>query len=150
MAARDLDLATLDALGAWVIVLDPRGQVLQANRALVAESGRGSDDWVGRPVAELFELGEDSTAAQRILADVAAHSFPNRYRGTFRTGDGRLMSATWVNSALFDEDGEVAAIVGTAIGDENDDGPAAMLLESEDRFQALARCGAYLTHLTSI
>jgi PAS domain S-box-containing protein len=134
-----LDPRTLDALGCWVIVLDRQGRVAHVNPALVEASGLEGESWAGRPVWEVFSLGEDATAVQRILSDRERRHFPNSYESAFRTADGRVLRARWMNTALFDEGGELAAIIGagTEVGVESE--LPELLLESESRFSALAR-----------
>ncbi len=134
-----LDPGTLDALGCWVIVLDRQGRVAHVNPALVEASGLGGETWVGRSVWEVFSLGEDATAVQRILADRERRQFPNTYESAFRTADGRVLRARWMNTALFDEAGELVAIIGAGAEASVDSELPELLLESESRFNALAR-----------
>ncbi len=139
MAGPDLDFATLDALGVWVIVLDRRGRIVHANRALLEAGGIEAEKWEGRPVWEVFSLGVDAKAIQQIWADLETRHFPNSYEAVYRRADGTLIRSTWRNTALLDERGQIRSIVGTALGAAVESEPSAMLAESEDRFQALAR-----------
>ncbi len=139
MTTPELDFATLDALGAWVIVLDRRGRVIHANRALVDATGIAAEKWEGRPVWEVFSLGDDAKAVRQIWTDIETRHFPNSYEGAFRHADGRLLRSTWRNTAILDERGRIAAILGTALGAVVESEPTALLVESEERFQALAR-----------
>ncbi|MDJ0867003.1 MAG: PAS domain S-box protein [Myxococcota bacterium] len=139
MVTLDLDAASFDALGAWVVVLDAEGTLLHANSVFCAALGVQPQACAGRPVWELFDLGLESRAVQQIFADLRESNFPNRYPWIGRRADGGLLHATWINSAVVDAEGRIARIVGVGFpADPAQTESLALLHESEERFRALA------------
>ena len=117
--------AVLNAVGRAVIATDTGGTVLHWNRAAELLYGWAPDDIVGRDVADLLvPPGPDAGA---ILAEVAAGK---EWSGELLTRhkDGQILEVSLLCRPVFDELGQVVAVVG-----ESEDASAERRLQAEFR-----------------
>ncbi len=115
MPLDDHDLAqiVIETVGALVVVLDREGRILRWNAACEAATGYTRDEMLGKSIGPLL-LPEEREGVNAIFERLLAKD-SNQHENHWitRRGDRRLIA--WSNTPLLDEQGEVAAVVGTGI-----------------------------------
>jgi len=137
VSERDFIAAVLDIAGALVVVLDAKGRVLRFNRACEQLSGYQASEVAGRTFWELFIPRDEREEVLNIFNKLKGGSFPNTYEGHWITRDGARRFITWSNSAIVDQHGQVAYIIGTGIDNTEKRSAESALRDSEARFRAV-------------
>jgi PAS domain S-box-containing protein len=127
---RVLGQGLLEALPLAVIATDPDGLVIFWNTAAERLYGWSTEEALGRPVIELTPAAGAPTAqSEEILERLAAgQSWSGQF--TVRHRDGHNFVAWVTDVPVFDDDGELVAIVGIS------DDLAAMRAEGRERIDA--------------
>jgi PAS domain S-box-containing protein len=112
---RNLVSTILNIAGALVVVLDREGKIERFNRACERATGYSFDDVRGRTFAEVLLPEEEQQAVMDIFARLRAGEFPIRHENHWLTKEGRERLISWSNTALVNELGEVAYLIGTGI-----------------------------------
>jgi PAS domain S-box-containing protein len=112
---RDFTREVLDRAGFLVVVLDPDGSITTFNRACEELTGYASTDVVGRPFWELMLGPEEAAAVHATFSTLDPAGFPNTFENDWVGPDGRRRRIAWRNTALVDEEGRVAYVVGTGL-----------------------------------
>lgn len=112
---RNLLSTVLDTAGALVVVMDRTGRIRRFNHACEETSGYRAAEVQGKFVWDLLLRDEDVESVKHVFAGLAGGQFPNHHENHWlgKSGEHRLIA--WTNSAIEDEAGEVAWVIGTGI-----------------------------------
>jgi PAS domain S-box-containing protein len=105
----------LETLGALVIVLDPRGRVIQFNRACENLTGWKFQEVMERPFWEIFILSEEMKQVKAVFDDLKSGNFPNIYENFWLTKKGERRLIAWSNTVVVGDSNEVEYVIGTGI-----------------------------------
>lgn len=130
--------AILDTLDALVLVLDRQGNVVLFNQACVRLTGYDFDEVKDRPFFEIFLIPEEIEPVKEVFGRLSAGMFPNQHENYWvtKTGDRRLIA--WSNTALTEENGDVAYVVGTGIDMTEKQAAEEKIRQSEQDFRMIA------------
>ena len=106
--------AVVETSGALIVVLDRRGRVVQWNASCARLTGWSADEALGRPVWE-FLLPEERGEVRDVFDRLLARDFPSQHENHWVTRHGQPRLIAWSNTAILDDAGEVALLVGTGI-----------------------------------
>jgi PAS domain S-box-containing protein len=114
--ARDHALAeaVVETSGALIVVLDRTGRIVRWNASCARLTGWSAVEAVGRLIWE-FLLPEERDAVREVFERLVARDFPTQHENHWLTRIGPPRLVTWSNTAILDEGGEVALLVGTGI-----------------------------------
>lgn len=127
----------LDSLFAFVAVLTPAGEVLEANRAPLEAAGLTLDEVRGRPFWDCAWWAHDAAIQARVrhACARAAKGEPSRFDATMRgVGDQRIVIDFQVEP-LRDADGRITHLIPSATDITARAAAEAALAESEGRFR---------------
>lgn len=112
---RDFISATLNTVGALVIVLDPQGRIMRFNRTCEQITGYSFGEVRHKHFWDLLLIDEEIAPVKQTFSKLRAGEFPNQFENYWitRNGDRRLIA--WSNTALIDQEGNVEYIIGTGI-----------------------------------
>jgi len=114
-AERDFVSAVLGTAAALVIVFDPEGRVVRANKACEEASGYSFEELKHRTIWDLLLLPEEADAVRESFVELCAGHFPNQLDNHWRHRDGSLRLIAWSNTCLLDEQGAVQYVIETGI-----------------------------------
>lgn len=134
---RNFAQAILNMAGGLVVVLDRQGQIVQFNQTCERVTGYRFEEVVNRPIWEIFLLPTERDNVQAAFQGLLAHQFPNQYENHWLTKGGEPRLIAWSNTALLDDDGEVAYIIATGLDVTADRQREAALERSETTNRAL-------------
>ncbi len=106
--------AVVETSGALIVVLDRTGVIVGWNASCARLTGWSAAEAIGRPVWE-FLLPEEREGVRAVFDRLVAGDFPNAHENHWLTRDGTPRLIAWSNTALLDDTGELAALVGTGI-----------------------------------
>jgi PAS domain S-box-containing protein len=132
--------AVMDSMFAFVGVLTPGGDLIEANRAALEAASLQPEDVLNRPFEEAYWWAYDP-AVQRQLReaiDRAAAGHPSRYDVLIRLGPDRLEPIDFMIAPLRNADGRITHLVPSAMIITQRVEAEAALRESEARFRTLA------------
>lgn len=112
---RDFTTSILETVGALIVVLDAEGTVVRFNHACEQTTGYRAEEMVGRPVWDVLLLPEEVGNVRKVLDELTAGRFPNRYRNAWLTRAGERRIMDWSNTALLDDKGAVVNVIATGI-----------------------------------
>jgi len=112
---RNFIAAVLDTVSTLVVVLDRQGRFVRFNRACEQITGYSQAEVLGKTLWELFILPDERELVRERFTELKAGRFPNQGENYWMTKDGGRRLIDWTNTALLDEGGEVAHIIGTGI-----------------------------------
>jgi PAS domain S-box-containing protein len=112
---RDFIATVLNTVGALVIVLDTQGRIVRFNRTCEQTTGYSFDEVRHRYFWDLFLLPEEIAPVKATFAALQAGHFPNTFENHWKTRTGERYLIAWANTALVNDDGSVAYIIGTGI-----------------------------------
>ncbi|MBI1186700.1 MAG: PAS domain-containing protein [Alphaproteobacteria bacterium] len=107
----------LDAVSVMALVLDDRGALLSANRAVLAAADLQPSDVLGASLPETYWWSWSEEAQERLRAAIdaaRAGAAPAAYREKLRVGESRLLTVVMQLSPLRDSNGAVRNIVVSA------------------------------------
>ncbi len=106
----ELHAELLDRVEAAVMAVDLSGRILFANRYVEQLYGWTPDELVGNDSAAFAGVAVSPEVAREIFEALRAHA---SWEGTFdvRRKDGTLVSVRAIDSALYDDDGELVGVV---------------------------------------
>ena len=93
-----------DAAAEYIFVIDPEGQIIQANRYVYEQSGYKSDEVIGRDIKEFFS--EDSKGICDCNFPTLREQGYNRAEVEFVCKDGRVIQMECSATAVPDENGD--------------------------------------------
>jgi PAS domain S-box-containing protein len=107
--------AILDTVGALVVVLDTQGRIVGFNQACERTTGYSEEEVVGQCLWDLLLIPEEVEPVSGVFSELRAGTFPNEHENLWVTREGDRRLIAWSNTALLDDDGEVAYVIGTGI-----------------------------------
>jgi PAS domain S-box-containing protein len=132
--------AVIDSMFAFVGVLTPVGELVEANRAALEAASLKPEDVLHRPFEETYWWAYDP-AVQRQLRDAierAAAGEPSRYDVRVRLAPDRFEPIDFMIAPLRDEAGRITHLIPSAIIISERVAAETALRESEERFRTLA------------
>ena len=152
-AARDEDLAQsllsdiiLQTIAGLAVVLDRQGRIVRFNQACERATGYSFAEVKGRHLWDFLLPADEIEGVRAVFEALKAGQFPNKYKNHWLTKDGGSRLIAWSNSAVVDDDGEVAYVIGTG-ADITEQRQAEEALrwsrEDLDRAQAVAQTGSW-------
>ncbi|NUN12632.1 MAG: PAS domain S-box protein [Myxococcales bacterium] len=112
---RNLTSSILDTVGALVVVLDAKGQIVRLNRACEDLTGYSFAEVYGRPFWEFLIPPDQVEAVRDVFSRLAAGSFPNQYENDWIHRNGTRRWIAWSNTCILDDAGAVQYVIGTGI-----------------------------------
>lgn len=112
---RDLLAAVLDTAATLVVVLDRTGRIVRFNRACERLTGYLLAEARGKLLWDFLLVPEEVERVKAVFAELQAGQFPNRFENLWQTRDGSVRLIDWANTAILDDRGAVAYVVGTGI-----------------------------------
>jgi PAS domain S-box-containing protein len=109
-----LDYATLDALGALVIVLDPGGAIVRWNRACADLTGYSAEEVLHRKLWDVLVEPRDAAALKEALQGAREDRRPRRFVAAARRRAGDRRSIALVASPALEDDlgGDLLRLIG--------------------------------------
>jgi len=111
---RNVVSAILDTVGALVVVLDPGGQILRANRACERMSGRGADAIRGRSFWDLFVAPEEGRPTRRTRR-LVRREMRSEFESELLAADGSRRRIAWSSTVLPANGAAPACVIATGI-----------------------------------
>ena len=131
----DVAVTILQTIGVLVVVLDTEGCIVKFNSACERLTGYTYDEVKGKPLWDLFLFPEEQETVKAVFRQLRAGMFPNEHENYWRTKDGRRRMIAWSNTALVDDVGKVALIIGTGTDITERKKSEEALKASEKRFR---------------
>jgi PAS domain S-box-containing protein len=107
--------AILDTAAALVVVLDRKGRIIRFNHACEKATGYTFNEVKGKMLWDLFILPEEAEPVRSVFEKLKRGEFPNEFENYWMTKDGSRRLIAWSNTALLDDHGSVAYVIGTGI-----------------------------------
>ena len=95
----------MKTVGALVIVLDPKGRIVQFNSACESTTGYRFEEVQGQPFWDILLVPEEVDPVKAVFADLSSGMFPNTHENYWKTKDGSLRWIAWSNTCLVDSQG---------------------------------------------
>jgi PAS domain S-box-containing protein len=128
----------IETTRALIIVLDAEGRVVMFNPACERVSGYRFEEVRGRVIWDFLLTPEEREPVKTVFRELRAGNFPNQFQNYWVTKSGALRFIQWSNSAVTDDNGRVARVIGTGIDVTDRRDAEAQLHESQARFQEVA------------
>ncbi|MGB2728202.1 MAG: PAS domain S-box protein [Halobacteriota archaeon] len=93
-----------------LIVVDPEGNIRNANEATFVLLGYNEDELIGKPVDKILSQKEAEEKIERLMKEGSIENFET----TYLTKDGKEIPVSFAASAMKDEEGKLLSIVCTA------------------------------------
>ena len=142
---RNFITTVLDTQEALVIVMDHNGVVVRFNRACETLSGFSQEDVIGQPFWRHLIPEDQKEKVMAVFQALESGMFPNTYENEWLTREGTQRLVAWSNSAIVDEQGKVAFVVGTGIDITDKKQMEHELLQAE-RLATLGQLSATVSH----
>ena len=142
--------AVLYASAGLVVVLDREGRIVRFNRRCVELTGFTAAEVVGRQLWDMLIPPDQRTEVIEVFRDLRDNSLPSTFENDWLTRTGERVRIVWSNSAVSDEDGRVAYVVGTGLDVGEHRRIESALQESQALRQAEAARYAAETRLASV
>jgi diguanylate cyclase (GGDEF)-like protein/PAS domain S-box-containing protein len=130
---RAFSTAVLDNAGSLVVVLDRDGRIVRFNRACERTTGYTAAEVRGRPIWEAVLPAEEAERARAKFAAVTEGQVSERH---WCTKGGELRLIEWTATALTDDGGERAFVIGTGTDITERRRAENALRHAEERFRA--------------
>lgn len=134
---RDFISATLNTVGALVIVLDPQGRIVRFNRTCEQITGYSFGEVRHKHPWDLLLLPEEIEPVKEAFSKLRVGQFPSTFENYWVTREGDRRLIAWSNTALIDSEGTVEYIIGTGIDITQRRQAEAALQASETELRAL-------------
>jgi diguanylate cyclase (GGDEF)-like protein/PAS domain S-box-containing protein len=108
------ELDAFQLAGTGIVVADPAGLILQANRAYCELVGRSEEELLGQPFVHAFPKAFQSLARRALKASLAPDALPMPSYWTLVRGDGRSI-AVLLTARMTDSDRRLAVITVTDV-----------------------------------
>ncbi len=112
---RNFISAVLDTVSTLVLVLDRQGRFVRFNRACESITGYSQTEVLEKTIWDMFILPEEQETVKIRLSAIEAGAYPNQGENFWKTKSGELRLIDWTNTALLNEQGQVAYIIGTGM-----------------------------------
>ncbi len=134
---RDFVSAVMHTLGALVVVLDRKGNIIQFNHACEAVTGYSFAEIEGRAVWDTLLLPEEQDSVREVFNSLQHGMFPNEHENFWRTKDGGRRLIHWSNTTLTDDSGDMQYLLATGIDITDRKAAEDALHANEARFRSL-------------
>ncbi|MBD2312221.1 PAS domain S-box protein [Desertifilum sp. FACHB-1129] len=112
---RNFVSAILEIAGALVVVLDTRGRIVRFNRACEQLTQLSFAEVQERYIWEVCLHPTTQAQFQSLFENLETTPFPNEYESCWDSKTGETHQLAWSNTALFDDRGKIAYIIGTGL-----------------------------------
>ena len=114
-AAADVLPVLVDATENLIVILDPRGRVIEFNRACRDATGFQADEVLGRVVWDVLVHDTEVAEVKERLRQSSSSTQPIGYTGHWVAKDGSRRRIEWTNAVVRGEGGEPRFIVATGV-----------------------------------
>lgn len=135
----------LETQQALVVVMNHHGEVVRFNRACETLTGFHRDEVLGRHVWEMLIPAGQVEEVRMVFNQLTSGMFPNTHENEWVTRDGGRRLIAWANSAIADDGGGVAYVIGTGIDITENKRLEGELLRNE-RLATLGQLTATVSH----
>ncbi|MFC2164373.1 PAS domain S-box protein [Acidobacteriota bacterium] len=136
----------LDTVSTLIIVLDREGRIERFNNTCEKVTGYSFVELKGKPFWEKLLPPEELQGVKKVFKELTAGQFPIKYENYWLTKDGRHRLISWVNTALLDDKGDVAHIIGTGVDLTEHRAMEEALMESEQKFRGIVENANDIIH----
>lgn len=105
----------LDTVRAVIVVMDTDGRIVLFNRAAEELTGYLYKEVEGRFMWDLFILPEEIDGVQEVFKKLSSGDYPNSHTNYWLTKAKQHRLIEWSNTAIVDQDGKIAFVIGTGI-----------------------------------
>ncbi len=112
---RDFIAATLDTIGALVVVLDAQGRIIRFNLTCEQITGYSFEEVRNKLVWDIFLIPEEVEPVKAVFVRLQAGHFPGSNENYWLTREGDRRLIAWSNTALTDSEGVVEYVIGSGI-----------------------------------
>ncbi len=118
---RSFNEVIVENTGGVLLVMDRRGYMVRANRAVERMTGFYRTELLGKPVWDWLIPPEKIAGVKAVFANIQATALPNEYENEWLTRKGGRVMFHWYNSVLLDDAGKVEYVIaqGHDITEEN-------------------------------
>lgn len=140
----DFVRTVFQTVGALIVVLDPKGQVVYFNPACERATGFEASEVVGRQIWDILIPENLRDMTKEVFDHLAAGNFPNSHENPWLTKTGELRHISWSNTVMLNDVGEVTYVIGTGVDITDTVRTMKDLQLSEKQFRDI------LSHMTDI
>lgn len=133
----DFTAGVLNTVGALVVVLNPKGQIVSFNKACEALTGYRSSEVEGKLLWDILLTKEEVRPVRNVFEKLRAGLFPSQFRNYWTTKRGAKRLIEWSNTAIVNAEGNVEYVIGTGIDVTEKQKMEEALKESEERYRSL-------------
>lgn len=112
---RNFVAGILETVGTLVTVLDLEGRIVRFNRACETTTGYAFNEVRGSRIWDFFQLPEEVSRAQSVIAQLSADLLPQDYQSHWVTRHGVSRLIAWSSTSLPDSEGTPRYIIATGI-----------------------------------
>lgn len=142
----------LKSLTSLLCVMDPKGRILQINKACEELFGYRPEEVTGRFVLDMYATPEDYDYLKSAMEKWTSANFPFHRQGNWRAKDGTYHYIDWANNVWLKEDGSIKYIICSGIDLTATKKTEEALLESEQllkqsqKMDAIGRLAGGVAH----
>jgi len=114
-AERRLAAEVWQTVGAIVLVLDPKGRIVRANRACEQLTGFPSDEIEGRPIWDVFPVPHEADLFQTVFKRLHKGVSAMEHESRLLTKHGERREICWSYSVVRSADRSIESVVATGI-----------------------------------
>ena len=111
----NISTEVLNIVDAVILVMDKKGHIVIFNKAAEALTGCEFKDIKYLFPWDLFIPYEEIEQVKKVFAQLTAGNFPNKHTNYWLTKDRNKRLIDWSNTAITDENGDIAYIIATGI-----------------------------------
>ena len=141
----EFNRAILDTVGALIVVLDAKGNIVHFNQACEKATGFTYEELRGKPIWDHLILPEERTAVQGIFQDLTAEKVNNAYENFWLTKGGGRRLISWHNTSQRGRAGQVAFVIATGL-DITERKELEMKLSHGQKLESIGRLAAGIAH----
>lgn len=112
---RRLSAGVLHGVGAIVLLLDAKGQIVTVNRACQQLTGFSPTEIENRPIWEVFPVPDEANLFPTIFKELRDGVSPVRYESYLLTRQAGRRQIAWAYAAMRAYDGSIESVVATGI-----------------------------------
>jgi len=107
--------AVLNTIGTLIVVFDLEGRVVQCNRSCERVSGRNKEDMLGKPVWQLFTVGEEIDRFQSMVEQLRSGWRPVAFESSWTVSNKSPRLISWSTTALSDANGKIRHVIAAGV-----------------------------------
>lgn len=131
---QDFNAVVFDSMGALVVVSEPDGAFLRANKAFLATMGLKASDVIGKKAENRTASKEDARREKDTISALKKGKKTVQQAVTYRAKDGTSRLVGWSSAGIYDDEGKLKYVVCTGRDLTKQAKVETALHESEDRF----------------